>query len=76
MPASKKGGARPPTLAGFLAQLDELAATVETHTDDRDAYAVAVAVRELVKLARQQAPEGARIVPVRTADTAGLCWRS
>ena len=34
-----------------------------------------VAVREMVKLARQQAPEGARIAPVRTHDAIGLCWR-
>ena len=68
MPSSKKGGARtsrPPTLA-----------TVETHTDDRDACAVAVAVRELVKLARQQAPEGARIAPMHTPRAAGITTRA
>jgi len=57
-----------------LAQLDRLAAAVEADTNDRDACAVAVAVRELVKLARQPAPEGARLTPTRTADGAGLRW--
>ena len=69
MLSSKKGGAklsRSPTLAGFLAQLDELAATGETHTDDRNTCAVAV--RKVVKLARQHAS-------MHTTDTAGLCWR-
>lgn len=74
-PASppKRGGQR--GLRGFLAQLDRLAASVEADTSDRDACAVAVAVRELVKLARQPAPDGARVAPLRTDDAAGLCWR-
>lgn len=69
-----KGGARRGGLREFLAQLDQLAAAVEADTNDRDACAVAVAVRELVKLARQPAPEGTRLTPTRTADGAGLRW--
>ena len=66
----------PPALPALLAQLDQIAADVEARTDDRDAAAVAVAVRQLVTLARQQGPEGARLTPTRTASAAGLCWRS
>lgn len=84
-PASRKAPASrsspqaktlPRSPAAFLAQLDQLAADVEASTDDRDAAAVAVAVRQLVALARQKAPEGARLTPTRTASAAGLCWRS
>jgi len=60
----------------LLAQLDQLAANVEASTDNRDAAAVAVAVRQLVMLARQQGPKGARLTPIRTTSTAGLYWRS
>lgn len=76
-PTSPKAPARqcPPALPAFLAQLDQIAADVEARTDDRDAAAVAVAVRLVVALARQQGPEGARLTPTRTAGTAGLCWR-
>lgn len=83
-PASRKAPASrsspqaktlPRSPAAFLAQLDQLAADVEASTDDRDAAAVAVAVRQLVALARQKAPEGARLTPTRTAGAAGLCWR-
>jgi hypothetical protein len=66
----------PRSPAAFLAQLDQIAADIEASTDDRDAAAVAVAVRQLVALARQKAPEGARLTPTRTASAAGLCWRS
>ena len=66
---------RPPALPALLAQLDQIAADVEARTDDRDAAAVAVAVRLVVTLARQQGPEGARLTPTRTAGAAGLCWR-
>lgn len=64
---------RPLALPALLAQLDQLAADAEARSDERDAVAVAVAVRSLVRLARQQAPEGARLTPT---GAAGLCWRS
>lgn len=75
-PASPpKRGGQNGGLRGFLAQLDRLAASVEADTSDRDTCAVAVAVRELVKLAKQKAPDGVWLTPTRTADAAGLCWR-
>ena len=74
-PQAKALPQRPPALPVLLAQLAQLAADVEARTDDRDAAAVAVAVRLVVTLARQQGPEGARLTPTRTAGAAGLCWR-
>lgn len=75
-PQAKALPQHPPALPALLAQLDQIAADVEARTDDRDAAAVAVAVRLVVTLARQQGPEGARLTPTRAASAAGLCWRS